>query len=820
MSSTDNPPVQGVVTTIGAKCRRCYNCVRSCPAKAIRVQSGQAWVMAERCIGCGNCITVCAQNAKQIQQALPLVRDLLAAGSPVVALLAPSYPAAYDDLSAGQVVAALRALGFSRVLEVGFGAEMVAAEYARLLKRSDGPLIATPCPALVSYVQKYMPELMPNLAPIVSPMTAMARAVKSKYFPGAAIVFFGPCIAKKAEIRDPCVAGDVDAVMTFTELDDLLRECGLDAASLQPSSADEPLPHYGALVPVAGGLLKTAAIEADLMEASILVVEGPDRCIAVLRELSEGRLPARFIDALFCEGCIAGPAFASAMSPLARRRLVTAHVRELHGAARSLGRRLREVSGVDVSRRFEAESIAIDVPTETEIRDILARTNKLGPQDELNCGACGYPSCRDKAIAVHQGLAEPEMCLPYLIDQLQVNLERLSRTTDEVKKAREQAMRAEHLASMAQLASDMAQEISRPLGHLVVLAQLLMNTMADDDLRREDVASIIHDALRCREVTSGLEGFARQREPQWEQASLLGIVDRALAELEPRLSAAGVRPVVNLPADLPMIVADPAQLSQVIVNILTNSLEAFDPGVHGTIEISARLSADEGSAELILRDNGRGIPPELLNSVFQPFVTTKKSILGAGLGLAVAHGIVHAHGGDIAVLSRPGHGTTVTIDVPLDTSPPTTQESVKVLVVDDDPDFLEQHRIMLEAMGFVVVTAERTDEALSVADREIPDAFVLDLIMEQADSGARLARALRRDPRFRRAPVVILTSVVNDRGFEFSRNPREVLEWMRADAWFDKPAPVAELANTLRRLLAGRATPADEPHQSRPDEAP
>jgi CheY-like chemotaxis protein len=379
-------------------------------------------------------------------------------------------------------------------------------------------------------------------------------------------------------------------------------------------------------------------------------------------------------------------------------------------------------------------------------------------------------------------------------------------------------MRAQHLASMAQLASDMASEISRPLGHLVVLAQLLMNTMADDDTRREDVASIIHDALRCREVTSGLEGFARQHEPQWEQADLALIVDNALAELEPKLTAAGVRPLVNLPADLPKIVADPAQLSQVVVNILTNSLEAFDPGVQGTIEITARISADEGSAELVVRDNGHGIAQDLQNSVFQPFVTTKKTTLGAGLGLAVAHGIIHAHGGDIAIHSRPGHGTTVTIDVPLDTSPPTAQESVKVLVVDDDPDFLEQHRIMLEAMGFLVVTAERTDEALSVADREIPDAFVLDLIMEQADSGARLARALRRDPRFRRAPVVILTSVVNDRGFEFSRNPREVLEWMRADAWFDKPAPVAQLANTLRRLLVSRAEPS-EPHGIVPDEA-
>jgi len=127
----------------------------------------------------------------------------------------------------------------------------------------------------------------------------------------------------------------------------------------------------------------------------------------------------------------------------------------------------------------------------------------------------------------------------------------------------------------------------------------------------------------------------------------------------------------------------------------------------------------------------------------------------------------------------------------------------RVLIVDDDPDFLEQHRIMLSGMGFTVVTAERSDEALEVTDREIPDAFVLDMMMERTDSGARLARALRRDPRFRHSPIVLLTSVVQETGFEFQRNPKEVLEWMKADAWFDKPAPVAELTNTIKRLLQG-----------------
>ena len=237
------------------------------------------------------------------------------------------------------IVAAVRKLGFARVLEVGFGAEMVAQEYARLLQRPpQHPLISTACPALVNYIRKYLPELVPSLAPVVSPMAALGRAVKQKYLPGAGVVFIGPCTAKKAEIRDPQVAGAVDAAMTFQELARLLEEEGIDPASLPPSAADEPLPHYGALFPVSGGLLKAAAIRADLMDDSVVVVEGPDRCVAALRELRDGHFPARFLDALFCEGCIAGPAFCDNMTPLARKALITAHVRSLQSSARALRR--------------------------------------------------------------------------------------------------------------------------------------------------------------------------------------------------------------------------------------------------------------------------------------------------------------------------------------------------------------------------------------------------------------------------------------------------------------------------------------------------
>lgn len=801
---------QGVVSTIAAKCRRCYNCVRSCPARAIRVQGGQAWVIAERCIGCGNCLRVCAQNAKQVQSALSEVQQLLAGPDPVVAILAPTYPAAYADASAGQVVAAARALGFTKVMEVGFGAQMVAEAYSHLLRRPlDRPLISSACPALVSYVEKHMPELVPNLAPIVSPMVALARAVHKQYLPGARVVFIGPCVAKKAEALEPQVRPWVDAAMTFQELEELLQARGLAMPSLAPEMADEPLPHFGALFPVSGGLLKAAAIQADLMDDSTVIVEGAERCIAALKELAAGHFSARFLDALFCEGCIAGPAFSNNLSPLARKERVTAHVRELQSHCKRMRRALHQVRHVDITRRFTPAPVPAPLPTEAELRDILAQTNKHSPADELNCGACGYATCREKAIAVYQGLAEPDMCLPYLIDQLQVNLERLGRSKDEIERARDLALRAQQMASMGQLAADIAHEISGPLGNLVVFAQLLRDSMADEDDRREDVANIVAEALHCRDVLSSLQGFARQREPQWEEVRLHEVVQRALQEMEPRLRQASIVVPTDVSAKLPPLVADPAQLSQVIVNLLTNSLEAM-AGTGGEIAITAHPAADGKTLELMIQDTGPGIDPELLPRVMQPFVTTKRGHPGAGLGLAVTHGVIQVHGGEISIESEPGAGTTVRITLPCDLPLQSVPEAIKVLVVDDDADFLEQHRIVLESMGFAVVSAERSDEALEVADREIPDAFVLDMMMERNDSGARLARALRRDPRFRRAPIIMLTSVVSDMGFDFYRNPAEVLEWMKADAWFDKPAPFAELAKIIRERLSERQERATE----------
>src|SRR4030042_1963273 len=174
----------GIVETIKDKCKRCYSCVRNCPAKAIKIEEGQAYVLEERCIGCGNCVKICSQNAKKIESGIENTYKLLNSGKKIFAVLAPSFPASFNEFKPRQIVSALKKLGFEQVLEVAFGADMVSGEYSKLFKQNNmWVIISTPCPAIVNFIEKYHPSLIPFLAPIVSPMMAIGRIIKYKYAP-------------------------------------------------------------------------------------------------------------------------------------------------------------------------------------------------------------------------------------------------------------------------------------------------------------------------------------------------------------------------------------------------------------------------------------------------------------------------------------------------------------------------------------------------------------------------------------------------------------------------------------------------------------
>lgn len=656
----------GIVSTIPEKCRRCYTCVRECPAKAIKVESGQAMVIVERCIACGNCVKVCAQQAKLIEDSTQAVREMLAGDRPVFACLAPSFPAAFDHVKPGQVLAAARALGFRQVWDVGFGAELVSRAYAPLFERARAEgacLIATPCPAVVAYVEKYVPALHAALAPIVSPMIAVARAIRRRHGPEARIVFIGPCVAKKNEIRHDAVAGTVDAALTFREFVELLDAGGIVPAQQPEQDFDGPRGAVGGSFPIPGGLLKTSGLSADILENDVVVTEGKDRILDALSEAAEGLGQAHFYDILFCEGCISGPRMLNDLSVIARKRIVANYVKECarRVSRADLDRALAEFEGLDLSRAFTRQNLQLPRPTEEEIARALRSMRKLSPADQLNCGACGYPSCREKAIAVCQGLAEAEMCLPYLVEELQATCARLELSHRELASAQQRLVQSERLASMGQLSAGVAHEINNPLGTILLYSHMLLKQAGPDAARQGDLHMIVSEATRCKHIVRGLLDFARQSRVTKEPTALPEVIAEVRAIVGPRAQVADVRVTTDIQPDLPVLFADRPQIRQMLVNLVENGIDAAP---RGEVRVRARLTPERRSIEIQVADNGCGFPREHIPKLFTPFFTTKEMGKGTGLGLAIVYGIVKMHGGDIGVESEEGVGATFTINLP------------------------------------------------------------------------------------------------------------------------------------------------------------
>ena len=687
-----------IVSIIPEKCKRCYTCVRECPAKAIKVEGGQAMVIEERCIACGNCVKVCAQKAKCVEESIAAVQRMLADDRPVFACLAPSFPAAFYPTRPGKLVASVRRLGFEEIWEVAFGAELISREYTKLFKeaqRTGRRVIATPCPALVAFVEKFLPVLHDALAPIVSPMIAVARAIRKRHGSDVRIVFIGPCIAKKNEILDPCVASTMDAVLTFRELADMLREAGIVADRMTESGFDGPRCHVGRSFPVSGGLLKTAGLSTDILENDIVITEGKDRVLEALHELANGKSAARFFDVLFCEGCINGPKMLNDLSVFSRKEIIADYVIEQsrYTTQKDLAEAVAEFEDLDLSRGFTRQNLELRQPTEQEIDETLRAMKKSAPEDRLNCGACGYPTCREKATAVCQGLAEPEMCLPYLVEELEETCVRLEQSHAELNSAQRRLIETERLASMGQLSAGVAHEINNPLGTVLLYSHALLKELRGGDPRRSDLDMIVSEATRCKNIVRGLLDFARQSRVSKEPTDLAALIEKVTSITASRAERAGVRLTRDVPDGLPTMMIDGVQIRQMLVNLVDNAIDAVSNG--GKIHISAQLCPAVESVDIKVSDNGCGIPKEDLSKLFTPFFTTKEMGKGTGLGLAIAYGVVKMHSGDITVESHDGKGTTFSVRLPLgrqDASGDTCPAGTRPLGArDSETDVLREH---------------------------------------------------------------------------------------------------------------------------------
>lgn len=401
-----------------AQCKNCYKCVRSCAIKAIEVKNGQAQILDDKCILCGRCMEVCPQSAKKFLSDLDKVKYFVQNHEHVIASLAPSYMVALDHTHPGQVVTALKKLGFTQVRETSEAAAYVTEEYARLIKEGRMKnIITTCCPSANELVELHHPALASCLAPVVSPMIAHGKMLHEELGNNMRVVFIGPCIAKKREAEiDSRTSGYVDAVIDFVELEDWLKEAGIDLQQCEPSRMDNRNPKVNRLYPISGGILSSIeAATGGKHDYKTITVHGLEDCIGLLESMERGELDHCLVEMSVCRGsCIEGPAISHRKYSRFRKKLM---VEEIVSGEKEQPRDFPEKPQGYFDREFHDRSVAVPVPTEEEIRDILRKIGKYSKKDELNCTACGYPSCRAKAIAVYQGKAELNMCMPYMQEQ-------------------------------------------------------------------------------------------------------------------------------------------------------------------------------------------------------------------------------------------------------------------------------------------------------------------------------------------------------------------------------------------------------------------
>ncbi len=399
-----------------SNCKNCYKCIRHCPVKSIRFSGNQAYIIGNECILCGQCFVVCPQNAKQIVSETEKVKVLLQSGEPVIVSLAPSFAANYEGVGIASMRAALKKLGFFDVEETAIGATIVKREYERMINEKNRDIIISSCCHSVNLlIQKYFPEELGFLADVLSPMQAHCTDIKNR-IPNAKTVFIGPCVAKKDEASH--YEGIVDAVLTFDELTEWLKEENIAFENAEDTEEGG----IERFFPTTGGILKT--MDTKSSGYTYMAVDGVDNCIAALKDIQNGNVHKCFIEMSACAGsCIGGPVM---------EKFHRSPVKDYSAIFNFAGKNDFSVSQPEpdnLVKVFEKIDHKLQMPSESEITEALKQMGKVKPTDELNCGSCGYDTCREKAIAICQGKAEVSMCLPFLKDKAESFSDTIVRNT-------------------------------------------------------------------------------------------------------------------------------------------------------------------------------------------------------------------------------------------------------------------------------------------------------------------------------------------------------------------------------------------------------
>ena len=496
------------------KCRNSYSCVRVCPVNAIEVkpQKAHPFILPSRCIGCGLCYVSCTPHAISFRDSMEDVKNLISSGRKTAALIEPSIASEFDDITDyRKFVGMIRALGFDYVHEVSFGVDLIAALYAKLFKKAEGKyMITANCPSIVKLIEKFHPELVPNLAPLVSPMIATAMVVKELYGNAVATVQIGPCIDSKDEALRYKSGTPVDGVLTFVELRQLFDEAKIQERLVKLSDFDPPHGNWGALYPLPAGIIQAGGIKRDMVSSSVITASGKEEILEAINDFD------KYIDTIqhhfnlfFCHGCLLGPGMQHHNERFLRRSLVR------HYAEKRVGKldknlwekNMEKWSKLDFSRSFTPNDQRIPEPPEEAVLEVLKIIGKDNPEEEINCGACGYLSCRDFATTVAKGLAVPEMCHTYNLRNKQEYIETLRQTNRKLADTKKALKESEELArrekEVAQSASDMMNNMLEKLPTGVVIVDNYLKILHSN---QSFINIIGEDARAISDVIPGLAG--------------------------------------------------------------------------------------------------------------------------------------------------------------------------------------------------------------------------------------------------------------------------------------------------------------------------
>ncbi|MDR2927487.1 MAG: 4Fe-4S dicluster domain-containing protein [Cytophagaceae bacterium] len=493
------------------KCNLSFTCIRACPAKAIKVQEKHAQVIPSRCIGCGNCFAVCAQNALVIRDEKAKAKELIESDAPVAAICDPSISGEFTDITDyRKFVAMIRALGFTYVLETAIGVDLIAFKYRELFNNFHGKFYITAnCPSVVSYIEMYHPELTDNIAPIAPSYVAMAKVVRRFYGDDIKTVLLTSCAAAKDDVRKFKDDGRINAVLTFRELRELFAEKNITQNFVEYSDFDAPVGRKGGLLPASRGMLQAVDINQELLSGNILSAIGRNNFLDAISEFKTEVELHQHLDLFYCEGCVMGPGMSPGGKKYLRRSEVIKYVNKRLKSLDLVAwhEQIDSLNTLDLSRKFTPRERLLPQPQEQEILQVLRDMGKTRHQDQLNCGSCGYPNCREFAIAYCQGLTNFEMCYSYTTQNLHSYLNKLNLANEKLRKTQDELHKSENKAKQEeQAAREAAETVTLMLDKISAGVVIVDENLNIVESNRSFVEMAGDDARMLNEVIPGLKG--------------------------------------------------------------------------------------------------------------------------------------------------------------------------------------------------------------------------------------------------------------------------------------------------------------------------